>query len=275
MPPFAVLDSVTHMKTEHRGVALYAASHGGVFAGAYAAKAGTGAVILNDAGIGRERAGLAGVDLLDTLGVPAATLSHRSCRIGDGADGLARGVVSFANGRSTALGIAVGMSCREALTVLAGKSLAPAAAPDPRLLAEARFEVADLSGGGIRVFGLDSNGLVTAADAGHVVVTGSHGGLLGGNAATAVKHPVLAAVYNDAGFGSDDAGISRLPVLEARGIAAACVSVFSARIGDARSTLDDGYVSALNATAVRMGGAIGQSCRTFVRTIVANAGRRS
>lgn len=274
MTAFAVLDSVTHMKPEHRGRAIYAASHGAIYAGAYAAKAGAGAVILNDAGIGRERAGLSGLALLDSMGVPSATLSHRSCRIGDGADGLARGLVSFVNGRASALGLRQGMTCRHALELLEASPLAPAPAPDDALLAEARFEVPGLSSSAIRVFGLDSNGLVTADDAGHVIVTGSHGGLLGGNHATAVKYPVLAAVYNDADRGADDAGLSRLPVLESRGIAAACVSAFSARIGDARSSLDDGFISALNDIAALMGGAIGQSCRDFCRVMVAAGNSR-
>ena len=47
---------------------------------------------------------------------------------------------------------------------------------------------------------------------------------------------MFAAVYNDADFGVDDAGISRLPALDARGIAGACVSAWSARIGDGQST---------------------------------------
>ena len=47
---------------------------------------------------------------------------------------------------------------------------------------------------------------------------GSHGALLGGKPETAIKIPVFAALYNDADFGIDDAGIARLPVLEARGI---------------------------------------------------------
>ncbi len=40
--------------------------------------------------------------------------------------------------------------------------------------------------------------------------------------------------------------IARLPVLEARGIAGACVSAWSARIGDGQSTYDDGFVTAVN-----------------------------
>jgi hypothetical protein len=57
--------------------------------------------------------------------------------------------------------------------------------------------------------------------------------------------------------------------MEGRGIAGACVSAFSARIGDGRSTFEDGYISTLNATAERHGGRIGQSCREFVAVMVA------
>jgi len=60
-----VLDSVTHLPAEAGGVAPEArgrvalcASHGGVYAAWYAARRGVAAVILHDAGVGRERAGL-------------------------------------------------------------------------------------------------------------------------------------------------------------------------------------------------------------------------
>ena len=274
MPAPVILDSVTHLKPEHRGLAAYCASHGGSYAGAYAAKMGIGAVLLNDAGIGRDRAGLAGIVDLERLGVPAAALSHLTCRIGDGADGPARGIVSFANAQARALGVDAGLAAGEALARLAAARLVASPAPDVRLLDEARFEVPELSARGVRVIGMDSNGLVTADDAGHAIVTGSHGGLLGGQVATAVKHAVSAAIYNDADRGIDDAGLSRLPVLEARGIAGACVSAFSACIGDARSTLDDGVISALNEVARSRGGIIGQSCRAFVAEMVMSAEAR-
>ena len=53
-----VLDSVTHLGAEAAGRAALCASHGGVYAAWYAAHRGVSAVILHDAGIGRERAGL-------------------------------------------------------------------------------------------------------------------------------------------------------------------------------------------------------------------------
>ncbi len=254
-----ILDSVTHLTPDHRGRAAHCASHGGVYAGYCAASMGVGAVILNDAGIGREAAGLAGVKLLDQLGVPAATVSHRSARIGDGADGVARGVLSFVNRAARELGLAVAMPCREALAILQGADLSPSPAPAP--LAEARYEADGSTDTNVKIIVMDSISLVTPADDGHVIVAASHGAILGGRPETAVKYPVFAAISSDADRGIDDAGISRLPALDERGIAGACCSAFSCRIGDGRSLYEDGYVSVVNKTAAALGGEVGMSCK--------------
>ena len=73
----SILDSVTVFPPDARGRAAIAASHGGVYAAYLAAKAGIKAVILCDAGVGRERAGIGGLDYLDRLGVAAAAIGHR------------------------------------------------------------------------------------------------------------------------------------------------------------------------------------------------------
>ena len=263
--PF-ILDSVTHLKIEHAGAAVVAASHGGRYAGWYAATMGTGAVILNDAGIGREFAGITGLELLAGHGIPAACLSHRSARIGQGQHSYEHGRLSFVNKPARALGVVPAMQCAEALAILSKASKVPASKPAPEL--EVRAERPELGRAGVRVIVLDSISLVTPDDIGHIAVTASHGGLLGGNPDTPVKYPVFAVVVNDADRGIDEAGVTRLPALDAKGIAGACVSAFSARIGDGRSTLDDGFISVVNATAVRHGGAVGQSCRAFVAAMV-------
>jgi hypothetical protein len=259
-----VLDSVTHVKPEARGRVALCASHGGVYAAWYAARLGLAAMILHDAGIGRQMAGIGGLDWLEERGIAGACVGHASARIGDGADMLARGTLSFVNAPAARIGLQPGMTAARALGLLEAAGLPAADVADE--MDEARREVA--SHRGVRVLALDSNGLVGPEDAGHIVVTGSHGGLLGGKAATAVKADVRAALYNDAGIGIDQAGLSRLPALEARGIAGACVSCFSARIGDGISTYEDGFVSALNATAASRGGRIGQSARDFVAALL-------
>lgn len=261
-----ILDSVTHLTDSHRGAAAHCASHGGIYAGYYAAKMGIGAIILNDAGIGREQAGIAGLGLLGKLGVPAAAISHRSARIGDGADGVARGVLSTINAPAEPLGLSPGMACQDALDILAAHALIPSPAPDA--LDEARFEETSAGGGGVKVIIMDSISLVAPGDEGHVVVAASHGAILGGRPETAIKHPCFAVVSNDADRGIDDAGVSRLPVLDERGIASACASAFSSRIGDGRSLYNDGFISAINQTARRHGGEIGQSVKEFVEMMV-------
>jgi len=109
-----------------------------------------------------------------------------------------------------------------------------------------------------------------------VLVTGSHGGLLGGRPDTALKYDALAALFNDAGIGIDEAGVTRLPALEARGIAAGTVAAASARIGDARSTYEDGILSRINPCAAALGITPGITARQFVaitRRIAAERGR--
>lgn len=260
-----VFDSVTVLPGECRGRAVLAASHGGAYAAYLAAKAGVKAVLLCDAGVGREQAGISGLPYLEKLGVPAAAIGHRSARIGDGADGAKRGTISYANAHAQTIGVAPGMSASEALDRLERAEGAPS--PTPPAMQEARHDISDADG--VRVFALDSNALVTPGDAGQIMLTGSHGGLLGGRAATAVKYDVFAAVYNDAGVGIDEAGVSRLPALDARNIAGACVSAWSARIGDGMSTYRDGFVTAVNARARACGGEIGISAIELVARLVA------
>src|SRR5262245_65836215 len=109
MPPL-IFDSVTVFPPDARGRAGIAASHGGEYAAYCAAKAGIKAVILCDAGVGRERAGIGGLDYLDKLGVACAAIGHRSARIGNGADCFARGTISYVNSHAARAGIAPGMT---------------------------------------------------------------------------------------------------------------------------------------------------------------------
>ena len=262
-----ILDSVTVFPPDARGRAAIAASHGGVYAAYLAAKAAIKAVILCDAGVGREQAGIGGLDYLDRLGVAAAAMGHRTARIGDGADCAKRAAITYANRCAAAAGIAPGMSAREALERLERADLPPCPAPPP--IEETRHRLTQAEVPGVRVHAIDSAGLVLPEDAGHIVTTGSHGALLGGKPETAIKIPVFAALYNDADFGIEDAGIARLAVLDRRGIAGACVSAFSARIGDGPSTYHDGFVSAVNGRARACGGEIGISAKELVARLVA------
>ena len=256
--PIVIADSITRVGADAAGAVVVNASHGGVYAAYLAAKLGAAAAIFNDAGIGRDRAGIGGLDYLQELGIAAATVGHDTARIGDGADMLERGVITHANGIAASLGVGAGQSCREAAAKL--QQARPAHRPPPEALEGSFLLIADAP----KVWALDSASLVLPEHKDAIVVTGSHGGLLGGKPETALKYDVLGALYNDAGVGKDAAGVSRLPALAARGIAAATVSAASARIGDARSTYEDGIVSRINTRAAALGLREGASARDFV-----------
>jgi hypothetical protein len=68
------------------------------------------------------------------------------------------------------------------------------------------------------IWGLDSIGLVDATDADTVIVIGSHGALHGGDPASALPVAARGVFFHDAGRGKEDAGVSRLPALDARAV---------------------------------------------------------
>ncbi len=267
MAALVVVDSITELAPAHAGRVVVSGSHGGIIAAYYAARNGVRAALFNDAGIGLDEAGVAGLAYLEAFGIAAAAVDHRSARIGDGPDTLASGVISRVNRLAAACGVAPGQSAREAAARLHD---APGATGLPPPQRESRTLVAD---GPVRVWAIDSVVLAEPGDAGHVIVCGSHGGLHGRRPETALGVDARAAIFNDAGMGKDAAGISRLPVLEARGIAGATVAAASARIGSARSTSEDGVLSAVNGPAARLGGVPGMRAAAFVH-LAATAWRK-
>lgn len=109
---------------------------------------------------------------------------------------------------------------------------------------------------------LDSISHVGPEHAGRVVVTGSHGGA----AAADFVRPIAVAglVFNDAGAGKDDAGLHALETLAARDVPAVAVAHTSARIGEAKDTLESGFVSAMNVPAAARGITAGMAAREVV-----------
>ncbi len=263
--------SVTKLGPEHAGSVLVAGSHGGVIAAYLAAKARIGAVILNDAGIGLDGAGIAGLAYLERLGIAAATVDAMSARIGDGADMQARGVISHANAQAAACGVTPGDACADAARKLLAAPVSRDAAPHYE---ESRYVLRERPNEPA-IWGLDSVSLVRPEDEDRIAMIGSHGGLLGGDPASAMRGDAIAAVFNDAGLGADGAGITRLPALAARGIPAATVSCRSARIGDARSTWETGILSHVNATAQALGAKPGMSAQDFADRVIASRRRPS
>jgi hypothetical protein len=264
-PHVLVTASVTRLGLEHRGQVVVSGSHGGRIAAALAARGGVRAVIFNDATVGLDHAGIAGLDDLAEIGMAAAAVDAWSARIGDGADMLASGIISFANPVAAALGVQPGMTVATAARLLCG---APQPRAEPPMIEEAACLLQETPGGR-PVWGLDTVSLACATYDGSIIMTGSHGGLLDGQPAAALKCAACAAVYNDAGIGKDEAGLGRLAALDLRGIAAATVDARTARIGDARSTWTTGVISRCNRTATDRGARPGLTAREFAALFAA------
>ncbi len=244
-----LLDSVTDANPDSAGKILVCGSHGGLYTAYVASQANARAVILNDAGVGLDGAGTRGVMALADVGMAAATAKYTSCRIGSSMDVWENGQVSVVNSVAADLALSPGMTVKQAV-----KQLALAIKPLGAMaeIQESR-SLYKLAGAGPNLLLVDSASLVTPDDAGKIIISGSHGGLIGNDPLRALKARAAVAVFNDAGGGKDQAGLSRLPALDNTGVAAVTVAHTTARIGDARSTIDTGVISHCNKLATEQG----------------------
>src|SRR6202050_2389250 len=69
---------------ECAGHVLVSGSYGGEYNAFHAGKRGIRGVVLNDAGVGRDGAGIRGLAYLDRVGLPGAAADANTCHIGDG-----------------------------------------------------------------------------------------------------------------------------------------------------------------------------------------------
>lgn len=264
--------SVTELTKDDRGAHAIVGSHGGARSGFHAASCEVASLICHDAGVGMDEAGVAALGILERFGMPAAAVSHESAHIGDPQDMFDRGIISWINEPGTKAGLVRGMRVRAACAVLEGYRSGHAAPTSAdHVGAEFRRQriPVNTTSGSMLIVVVDSASSVNEEDDGAIVVTGSHGGLPGGAAERALKARPLLVAFNDAGIGLDNAGISRLPVLGAMGIAAICVSGDSARIGDGLSTYQTGVVSVANDTARALGARTGMPLIDLVSSLAA------
>lgn len=252
---------------ECRGHVLVSGSYGGEYNAYHAGKHGIRGVILNDAGVGKDRAGIRGLDYLERVGLAAATADVMSCHIGDGAHILEHGVVSFVNDCAARLGCAPGQTVRACAERL--KSAPVIDAPMAPVSGGRRRLIRD-EAGATEVVCLDAAPMLTAKDTGQIVVTGSHAALLGGTPDGLIEYDVRAIFFSDGGIGLDEVGVARLPLLDERGIPAGAASAESAAIGDAVSIYSNGVLSRVNASATALGASPGMTVREFIARLNAD-----
>ena len=262
-----LVDSITASTPAMAGNVVVTGSHCGANMCQFAAAAQVRGALFNDAGVGKDFAGVEGLRVAERFGVAAVAVGYRSAAIGLADDTYGCGVVSAFNRWAEEAGVRAGMEARDAASLLArwtpaGRRRVPRSpAGDPP-------EVVSEGPPAIGVF--DSVTQVGEAHRGWIIVTGSHPGLLDG---AAVKVPVSAAFFNDAGGGKDETGIGRLTELDRHSIPAGAVSHWSARIGDAGDCYRNGVLAIVNQTATALGMRPGQRLRRAARELQARLAR--
>lgn len=218
------------------------------------------AVFLNNAGIGKNQAGIRGLTHYDAENIVACAVDHNSAEIGVARDTWENGILSHISPLSEAAGIQIGDSVKEAVTKIMHILHTPSpVSEDVSSESSLKSGVNDVSSKEglkkqiqIQIESVD----ITIADSitslnenniGDILVCGSHGGVSAGEYAQ--KYRLKAVFFNDAGIGKNNAGIKSLESLAHAGILACTVDCMSAEIFNGQDVLSNGLISVCNQLA--------------------------
>lgn len=118
VPPLRVVDSITELGPHDAGCVAVSGSHGGMSSARYALAARPLLSVFNDAGVGRDAAGIAALGFLQGHGLAACAVAHSSACIGAAHSTLQHGVIHHTNALAEALGVRAGQPCAEVVARL-------------------------------------------------------------------------------------------------------------------------------------------------------------
>tara|TARA_B100000676_G_C18040959_1_gene824932 strand:+ start:414 stop:812 length:399 start_codon:yes stop_codon:yes gene_type:complete len=116
--PVILLDSITEIRPSDTESIIISASHGGISSGGYASNIRSAIVFFNDAGVGKDGAGIAALEILQDYNIAAGTTDFMSARIGDSIDVWENGIISHLNLLAEKAGFQVGISLRQQIEEL-------------------------------------------------------------------------------------------------------------------------------------------------------------
>ncbi|MCF7972421.1 MAG: hypothetical protein K9N55_01255 [Phycisphaerae bacterium] len=212
------------------------------------------AVFLNNAGVGKNRAGIRGLTHYEAENVLACAVDNYSAEIGIACDTYESGIISHTTSQAESVGIQIGDSVQDAIAkIITHRSLTQQNAASVSLDKEEKNHKISIKKqtqthiGGLCITVTDSITFLNESNSGDIVVCGSHGGLSAGK--YAMKYRVKAVFFNDAGIGKNDAGVKSLAFLNDGGIPACTVDCMSAEIFNGQDVLDNGIISVCNQLA--------------------------
>lgn len=256
-----LLDSLGDLQPDNSSPILVCASHcgdNGVFARKLK-NCHVKAVFLNNAGIGKNQAGISGLVHYETENILACAVDCNSAEIGVARDTWESGIISHTNNLAEKSGIRTGDSVQEAVTKIINLIDLPSSIQINKYFESAVNEKQESTGKvdlkkqiqiqieGVSITVTDSITFLNEKNAGDIVVCGSHGGVSAGHYAQ--KHNLKAVFFNDAGIGKNNAGIKGLDGLNDAGIIACTVDCMSAEIFNGQDTLDNGIITVCNQLA--------------------------
>jgi uncharacterized protein YunC (DUF1805 family) len=218
------------------------------------------AVFLNNAGVGKNQAGIRGLTHYEAENILACAVDHNSAEIGIARDIWKCGTISHTSPQAEAAGIQIGNSVKEAVAKIINSSkLLFSTQKSKSFESLIKNEVKDNSSkadfkkqtqtqiDGVGITVTDSITFLNKNNSGDIVVCGSHGGLSAGEYAQ--KHRVKAVFFNDAGIGKNNAGVKSLESLSDAGILACTVDCMSAEIFNGQDILANGIITVCNQLA--------------------------
>lgn len=116
-----LMDSVSYVTPSNRGDILVTGSHGGTSSAGYAVDTQAAAAFFNDAGIGKNAAGIKGLAVLDEHGIIACAVGHASAEIANARDTYDNGIITRVNKAAEQAGILPGAAVRDAVEILRAK----------------------------------------------------------------------------------------------------------------------------------------------------------
>jgi uncharacterized protein YunC (DUF1805 family) len=257
-----LLDSLGDLQPGNSSPILVCASHCGDN-GTFARKVKNchvKAIFLNNAGIGKNQAGIRGLTHYQAENILACAVDHNSAEIGVARDTWESGIISHTNKLAEEAGIQPGDSVQEAVAriirIIDNPSLNPKNKSFESLIdvnKDSKSNKIDLKKQiqaqiyGVSITVTDSITFLNESNAGDIVICGSHGGVSAGHYAQ--KHRLKAVFFNDAGIGKNNAGIKSLDSLSDAGILACTVDCMSAEIFNGQDVLENGIITVCNQLA--------------------------
>lgn len=261
-----LLDSLGDLKADNTTPILVCGSHcgGNRDLAKHVKNCHIQAVFLNNAGIGKNQAGIRGLTHYSAENLIACAVDNYSAEIGISNDTWQSGIISHTTPQASTAGIQIGDTVQEAVAKIASTTKSHSQdqkGVNPESISKNEEETNSSKGelkkqsqtqiGGVNITVTDSITFLNENNSGDIVVCGSHGGLSAGHYAQ--KHKVKAVFFNDAGIGKNDAGVKSLASLSDAGILAGTVDCMSAEIFNGQDVLSNGIISVCNEVAQARG----------------------